>query len=81
MTMLPPEGRAGDRADVSGRRLHCPLCGLPNGCAPAGSGSFDTPCWCTAVKFDAEALAAVPASERGRACICFRCATGGPNAK
>jgi len=57
-------------------RLHCPLCGLPNECGPAQSGTFDTPCWCTAVEFNAEALAALPAEERGRACICFRCATG-----
>ena len=35
----------------------CPLCGGPNGCAPAVSGSFDSPCWCTTVQIPAEVLA------------------------
>ncbi|MFM2052300.1 MAG: hypothetical protein RL456_337 [Pseudomonadota bacterium] len=55
----------------------CPLCGGPNGCAPAASGSFGTPCWCTAVRIDPAALAALPPAQRGRACLCRRCAEGG----
>lgn len=52
----------------------CPLCGGPNGCAPAASGRFDTPCWCRDAAFSAELLARVAPAQRGRACICARCA-------
>ena len=54
--------------------LACPLCGEPNQCAVAQSGSFATPCWCAGVIIDADALAKVPESERGRSCLCPRCA-------
>jgi hypothetical protein len=54
--------------------IRCPLCGGPNGCAPAREGSFDTPCWCRDVTFSADLLARVPAAQAGRACICPRCA-------
>ena len=37
----------------------CPLCGEANQCAPAASGSFDTPCWCTNVKMDPDAIARI----------------------
>jgi Cysteine-rich CWC len=53
----------------------CPLCGGPNGCAPAVSGSFDSPCWCTTVRIPAEVLARVPVAQRGLACICRACAS------
>ena len=33
------------------------------------------PCWCTAVKFDADLLARVPPEKRNLACICAACAT------
>lgn len=55
----------------------CPLCGGPNGCAAAASGSFRTPCWCSGVVFSPQALAAVPEAARGRACLCRGCAEGG----
>ena len=54
---------------------HCPLCGGPNGCAPAASGSFATPCWCRTARISPEVLARVPAEQRGRACLCARCAS------
>ncbi|MFO1304418.1 MAG: cysteine-rich CWC family protein [Burkholderiales bacterium] len=54
--------------------LRCPLCGEPNACAPARSGSFDTPCWCASVRFDPAALAAA-AGKPG--CLCAKCAGGG----
>jgi hypothetical protein len=53
--------------------LTCPLCGEPNACAPAKSGSFDTPCWCTSVRFDPAALAAANGRQ---GCLCAKCATG-----
>jgi len=56
----------------------CPLCGSANECAPAKSGSFDTPCWCTSVTIAPDVLAALPAAERGLACLCRRCATASP---
>jgi len=54
----------------------CPLCGGPNGCAPAAAGSLDVPCWCTTAVIDPSALARVPEAQRNLACICRRCATG-----
>lgn len=56
---------------------HCPLCGGPNGCAPAASGTFDSPCWCTTVEIPAAVLTRVPAAQRGQACICRACAEAG----
>ncbi|MEQ1535477.1 MAG: cysteine-rich CWC family protein [Burkholderiaceae bacterium] len=32
------------------------------------------PCWCTAVKFDADLLARVLSEKRNLACICAACA-------
>jgi hypothetical protein len=54
----------------------CPLCGGPNGCAAAATGSFDTPCWCASVTIDPDALARVPTEERNQSCLCRACATG-----
>lgn len=54
----------------------CPLCGGPNGCAPAASGSFDTPCWCTTTPIDPAVLARIPEAQRNQACVCRNCATG-----
>ena len=51
----------------------CPLCGRPNACAPACSGSFDTPCWCRDAVFTEALLARVPAASRGLACVCAAC--------
>lgn len=56
----------------------CPLCGGPNGCAPAASGSFDTPCWCTTTPIDPAVLARIPEAQRHQACVCRNCATGKP---
>lgn len=52
----------------------CPLCGGPNGCVPAATGTFDAPCWCRDVTFPASLLAQVPSAEVGRACLCRKCA-------
>lgn len=52
----------------------CPLCGEPNDCAPARSGSFDTPCWCTTVTIGADVLARIPEAQRNQSCVCRRCA-------
>ena len=58
----------------------CPLCGQLNQCAmeiERETGVKQAPCWCTAVKFDADLLARVPAEKRNLACICAACATSG----
>jgi hypothetical protein len=55
----------------------CPLCGAANGCVAAASASFDTPCWCVDVRFSDDVLARVPVAQRGRACVCRRCAEAG----
>lgn len=54
----------------------CPSCGRANACAPAASGRFDVSCWCQSVVVDPAAIAKLPASERGKACLCRRCAGG-----
>jgi hypothetical protein len=61
-----------------GRETTCPLCGGPNGCVPAATGSFDGDCWCRNVRFSPELLARVPAAQLGRACICRACASADP---
>jgi hypothetical protein len=57
--------------------LICPLCGGPNGCAPAACGRFDVDCWCRDARFTSELLQRVPAEARGNACVCARCAAAG----
>ncbi len=52
----------------------CPLCGQPNACAAARTGTFDTPCWCADVTFTPALLARVPEAQRGTACVCRTCA-------
>ncbi|MEZ5659795.1 MAG: cysteine-rich CWC family protein [Burkholderiaceae bacterium] len=52
----------------------CPVCGAANRCAPAASGSFDTPCWCRDLRIDPARLVATPEAARGLACLCPRCA-------
>jgi len=54
----------------------CPLCGAPNECAPARSGTHDTPCWCWNITIDPAILAKIPPEARNEACLCRRCATG-----
>jgi len=59
----------------------CPRCGEPNECAPARSGDFATPCWCTSVAVRHDVLATLPEADRGRACLCRNCATTPPAAE
>ena len=50
----------------------CPLCRQPNQCAVA-AGHPAHSCWCMTAAIAPEALAAIPDSERGKACICPTC--------
>jgi hypothetical protein len=52
----------------------CPLCGGPNACAPARSGSLASPCWCREAEIMPAALARVPDALRRQACLCAACA-------
>ena len=54
----------------------CPLCGGPNDCAPARSGTHATPCWCTSVTIDPAILDRIPPAARNQACVCRSCAEG-----
>jgi hypothetical protein len=67
------------RAAANINNMTCPLCGHVNQCAMVierESGIKQTePCWCTAIKFDADLLARVPPEKRNLACICAACAT------
>ncbi len=76
----PQPAAAGAAQPLPNPELTCPLCAGPNACAPAASGSFDTPCWCTGVEVDPCALERVPAQQLRRACLCPRCASGRPPA-
>jgi hypothetical protein len=60
---------ADDRRDAS----RCPLCGEPNRCAIA-AGVVDEPCWCTQIELAPGALEALAPDERGKRCLCPRCA-------
>ncbi|MGJ7523002.1 cysteine-rich CWC family protein [Variovorax sp. LT1P1] len=56
----------------------CPLCGTPNACAMETerlTGVAQGPCWCMTAVFDDALMARIPATSRGVACICARCAT------
>jgi len=52
----------------------CPLCGKPNDCAAAATGSLEQPCWCRTARFSPALLARVPEAQQRRACICRACA-------
>jgi Cysteine-rich CWC len=54
--------------------LVCPICEDANGCVPATCGTFDAPCWCRGVSFNAAALASLPVREDGPSCVCAACA-------
>lgn len=52
----------------------CPLCGAPNACAMAAPEGAEGACWCSAARIAPETLARLPERERGRRCLCARCA-------
>jgi hypothetical protein len=59
----------------------CPLCGQANGCAmeaARAAGTTGGPCWCMSTRIPVDVLAGIPASRRGIACVCERCARGAP---
>ncbi|WP_130433978.1 cysteine-rich CWC family protein [Rivibacter subsaxonicus] len=56
----------------------CPVCGGPNGCAPAASGSFESACWCASLRIAPAVLDVLPPAQRGAACLCRDCATREP---
>ncbi|MDO8336251.1 MAG: cysteine-rich CWC family protein [Candidatus Saccharibacteria bacterium] len=51
----------------------CPLCGQPNQCTPAETGSFASTCWCKAEIFPPGLLALVDPEQRNKSCICQQC--------
>ncbi|MDZ7861579.1 MAG: cysteine-rich CWC family protein [Acidovorax sp.] len=55
----------------------CPLCGQANQCAMAAGQPPET-CWCMAAAVPPEALEKIPATERGKVCICPQCARPRP---
>jgi Cysteine-rich CWC len=52
------------------------VCGGPNECTAATSGSFTTPCWCTKIAVSPELLARLPQDTRKRSCLCRKCLAG-----
>nr|WP_144733134.1 cysteine-rich CWC family protein [Extensimonas perlucida] len=53
----------------------CPCCGRHNQCAQAARTDAQD-CWCMTASIAPEALAAVPAEQRGQVCLCPACAAG-----
>ncbi|WP_193747536.1 cysteine-rich CWC family protein [Cellvibrio sp. OA-2007] len=51
----------------------CPLCGQPNHCTPANTGSFAGSCWCKTQPFPPELLAQLAPEQRNNSCICQAC--------
>lgn len=64
-----------DVAAVANRDPICPLCGQPNGCVLARSGSVEEPCWCADVEVSADAISRIPKEMRGKSCLCHHCAS------
>jgi hypothetical protein len=58
----------------------CPLCGRANDCAVARCGRFDVDCWCRDATVSRESLSRLSPADRGRACLCPRCALAPPAA-
>lgn len=52
----------------------CPLCGEPNACAMAADEAG--PCWCFTTPIAEGVIERIPPDQRGRACVCQRCASG-----
>lgn len=55
----------------------CPLCGAVNQCAMEIAKATGKPlecCWCVDAVFTSELLKALPEEERGKACVCAKCA-------
>jgi len=71
MTLLPDD-TAPPNVTAAAAAATCPLCKRPNQCAIA-AGRPPQSCWCMAATIAPEALAALPAAERGKACICAAC--------
>ncbi|MCB1675072.1 MAG: cysteine-rich CWC family protein [Halioglobus sp.] len=65
-----------ERATTTGaaqaRQGRCPLCGADNGCAMAAGHNVNG-CWCLRAVIDPQALAALPADDAGRRCLCSAC--------
>jgi hypothetical protein len=56
----------------------CPICRKANQCAmelAKLTGKPVEPCWCVDVAFDQSLLDSVPDDAKGKACICFACAS------
>jgi hypothetical protein len=51
----------------------CPACGAANNCRRAATDLYKGPCWCESVAVSAEAIARLPESVRGAACLCRAC--------
>ena len=54
----------------------CPLCGADNQCAMTAGHPVER-CWCANMAISAATLAAIPAGDVGRRCICPACAARG----
>ena len=58
----------------------CPLCGSTNMCAMEISKATGKPlerCWCVDAVFTPEVLKSLPEEAKGKACVCFTCASKG----
>ena len=57
------------------QEMQCAVCGMPNECSAALTGTFNEPCWCASMQISSNVLVLVLESKRGKACVCKACAT------
>ncbi|MBA6413013.1 cysteine-rich CWC family protein [Parahaliea sp. F7430] len=50
----------------------CPLCNKDNQCALSAGQSIEH-CWCQSSSISSQALSRIPASAKGRQCLCPQC--------
>ena len=79
MSAPAPATSSAGAAEPAASAAACPLCGGDNACAMAAGGGGAGECWCSAARIPPEALARIPAEERGRRCVCARCAGASPS--
>lgn len=74
MSVRGPASSSASAAEPAASAAACPLCGGDNACAMASGDGGVGECWCFAARIPPETLARIPREERGRRCVCARCA-------
>lgn len=78
MSALGPAPSGAGAAEAAASAAACPLCGGDNACAMASPNGGAGECWCFTARIPPETLERIPEAERGRRCVCARCAGAAP---